>query len=125
MNNKARGIGPAAFGLIVAVAIVSACATTRPIEPGNWTMRSPDGTSELVEIRLLRDGEYYLNAPGNPISGVYRLTQADLKITKPDNPRMSGLVWQLNPDKSLTLVQEASVQVSGRRLVSATLVKQP
>lgn len=125
MDNKARGSRPTIFGLVVAVALVSACATTRPIEPGNWTMRSPDGTNELVEIRLLREGEYYLNAPGNPISGVYRLTQTDLRIVQPDNPRMRGLVWQLNPDKTLTLVEETSVQVSGRRLVSATLVKQP
>lgn len=125
MDNKARSIGPAVFGLVVAVALVSACATTRPIEPGNWTMQSPDGTNELVEIRLLREDEYYLNAPGNPISGVYKLTQTDLKIVRPDNPRMSGLVWQLNPDRTLTLVQETSVQISGRRLVSATLVKQP
>jgi hypothetical protein len=125
MKMIAKNLKIKSLGLLVSATLIVACATTRPIEPGTWVMQSPDGTSELVEIRLLRDSEYYLNAPGNPISGVYKLAQTDLKVVQPDNPRMSGLVWQLNPDKTLTLVQEAPVQISSRRLVSATLVKQP
>ena len=126
MSNNFRNTRFRILALLLSAAIIAACATAaaRPIEPGAWLMQSPDGTVEKIEVRLVRDGEYYLNAPGNPVGGLYRLRGDELAVTQPDNPRMQDLVWKLNADRSLTLVQEAPVQVSSRRLVSATLIKE-
>jgi len=104
--------------------VIASCATA-PIQPGAWLMQSPDGTVEAIDVRAVSSTSYYLSAPGNPVAGVYRYEKGRLAITKPDNPRMEGLVWELGEDGRLVLIQESPVQISGRRLVSATLTKQP
>jgi hypothetical protein len=49
----------------------------------------------------------------------------ELRIVKPDNPRMTGYVWRKDKAGVLVLVEEPSVPVSGKRLTSATLTRAP
>ena len=103
-----------------AVILLGACSPL--IKPGSWNLVTPDGQSTSVEVSLLRKGEYYLRAPGNPISGVYVLKEKRLlSMSKPDQPRMEGAVWQLQRGGELTLVAEPPFTVSGVRQTSATL----
>lgn len=113
------------LALVAIMTALAACATVPPasIEAGAWLLQTPDQGTEPVEVRLLTESEYYLNAAGHPVAGVYRLEGNQLKMVKPDNPRMSGIVWQLNGDRSLTVVQEPPVANSGQRLISARMVK--
>lgn len=100
---------------------MAGCATAPVSLAGTYSLRAPDGSTSMVEISSLREQEYYLRAPGQSVSGTYRFAEGELRITKPDNPRMSGYVWKKNSDGSLVLVAEPSVPTSGTRLTSATL----
>lgn len=102
---------------------LSGCATAPVSLAGIYSLRAPDGATSTVEVSALRDQEYYLRAPGQPVSGVYQFASGELRITKPDNPRMSGFTWKKNADGSLVLVAEPPVPVSGTRLMSATLTR--
>jgi len=110
------------FLALLAAALLVACATTA-VPPGAWQLTAPDGTVVPVNVSLLTDNQYYLSAPRHPISGVYKLDKTELRIVKPDNVRMGGYVWRLNPNGSFVLVEETPVQLSGQRLISSTLVK--
>jgi len=92
------------------------------IQPGTWELTTADGQTTDVELSELRTGQYYIDSGTNPISGVYALESEELTMRKPDNPRMKGYVWLVRPDMSMVLVNEAPVELSGQRLVSATLV---
>lgn len=107
---------------ILALSSLIGCATV-PSLAGKYSLRAPDGATSLVEVSALRDQEYYLRAPGQPVSGVYHFAGNELRITKPDNPRMTGFAWKKNPDGTLVLVEEPPVPVSGTRLMSATLTR--
>ena len=100
---------------------LAGCATKPVSLAGTYSLRAPDGSTSTVELSSLREQEYYLRAPGQAVSGVYRFAADELRITKPDNPRMSGFVWKMNADRSLVLVAEPPVPTSGTRLTSATL----
>jgi hypothetical protein len=108
---------------LLGLVFLSGCATAPVSLAGNYSLRAPDGATSTVEVRALRDQEYYLRAPGQPVSGVYQFASGELRITKPDNPRMSGFTWKKNADGSLVLVAEPPVPVSGTRLMSATLTR--
>jgi hypothetical protein len=111
---------------IAAAALLAACATQPPESlAGSYSMRAPDGTTSAVAVSALRDQEYYVRAPGEPVSGVYRFANGELRITKPDNPRMSGFVWRKEATGAFVLVEEPPVPVSGKRLTSATLTRAP
>jgi hypothetical protein len=100
--------------------VLTGCATPLPLA-GTYSLRAPDGSTSTVEISALREQQYNLRAPGLTVGGVYHFVDGELRIIKPDNPRMSGYVWKRNQDGSLVLVAEPSVPVSGARLTSATL----
>lgn len=110
---------------LCALTVAAGCATVpRPaIETGPWTLQAPDSAIESVEVRALRPGEYYVSAAGHPVAGVYMLHRDRFEMVKPDNPRMAGIVWIVNSPRSMTLVEEPPVQMSGRRLVSAQMTK--
>jgi hypothetical protein len=111
---------------LAAAAWLAGCATKPPESlAGNYSMRAPDGTTSAVTVAALREQEYYLRAPGEPVSGVYRFANDELRITKPDNPRMSGYVWRKEASGAFVLVEEPTVPVSGKRLTSATLTRAP
>ncbi len=111
---------------LVGAALFSACATKPPETlAGNYSLREPDGTTTSVSVSSLREQEYYVRAVGQPVSGVYRYENGELRIIKPDNPRMSGYVWRNNESGVLVRVEEPSVPVSGKRLTSATLTRAP
>lgn len=99
--------------------------TTVDIPPGAWTLRAADGTTAPVEVSNLRAGEYYLRAPGLTFSGSYVYKDRELAILKPDNPRMNGYIWKLERKGQLVLVEEPPVPVSGVRLTSSSLRKDP
>ncbi len=42
-------------------------------------------------------------------------------MIKPDNPRMKDYILRLREDRSLILIEEPSVELSGERLISSTL----
>ena len=105
--------------LTASALLLAACAPT--LQTGAWNLTTPDGKSSSVEVSLLREGEYYLRAPGNPISGVYLLDARQLRMSKPDQPRMEGNIWQWQQNGELTLVAEPPFTVSGVRQTSATL----
>ena len=109
---------------LVAALALGGCASV-DIPTGTWTLRAPDGAESAVEVSALREAEYYLRAPGRTIGGAYVYRDKELSITKPDNPRMSGYVWKLKSKGELVLVEEPAVPVSGVRLTSATLEKNP
>lgn len=107
---------------IVALSFLASCASV-PSLAGKYSLRAPDGATSWVEVSALRDQEYYLRAPGQAISGVYRFAGDELRITRPDNPRMVGFAWKKTADGTLVLVAEPPVPVSGTRLMSATLTR--
>ena len=82
---------------------------------------------ETVDVRVaeLNVGEYYLDAGTNPISGVYRLGDDRVVMQKPDNPRMNDFVWRRDSAERLTMIAEPSVELSGQRLLTSTMVKLP
>ena len=111
--------------LLTTCALAAGCATKPVSLAGTWSLREPDGTTSTVSVSELREQEYYLRAPGQPVSGVYRFADGELRITKPDLPRMSGYVWRRNEQGDLVLVAEPSVPVSGKRMTSATMTRLP
>ena len=88
-----------------------------PIKPGNWSMQTPSGEVFPVQVTLLKKGEYYFNALKHPISGVYKWDGKLFRIIKPDNPRMSGFVWRLERNHTLTMAEETPVPISGVKLI--------
>jgi hypothetical protein len=107
---------------LLTAALLAACATTA-VPTGAWQLTAPDGSVVPVNVSLLSDRQYYLSAPRHPISGAYKLDKTELRIVKPDNVRMGGYVWHLNPGGSFVLIEETPVQISGQRLISSTLIK--
>ena len=105
-----------------ALSLLAAC-TAQKLLPGAWEYRQPGGSSSNIEIKQLRDREYYIYAKGHPIAGVYKQEENLLIMISPESPRLQGYVWNLMRDGSLTLVEEAAVPLSGQRLISSTLVK--
>lgn len=120
MNFKATRV----LALVIATAALMSCVMQPSLE-GTWLMTSPDGTTGSVEVSKLAEGEYYFRAPGNPVSGVYALDQSgQLRISKPDLPRMEGSTWQIQKDHTLTLIAEPAFTVSGVRQIASKLTKQ-
>jgi hypothetical protein len=114
---------PLALALLATAATACSAVPPQPltIETGSWTLHSAARTTEIIEVRSLRPGEYYLSAAGHPLAGVYVLRGAQLEIVKPDNPRMGGTIWLVNGTRSMTLVEEPPVQMSGRKFVAAQM----
>lgn len=109
--------------LFLSCLVLGACSTTTPrLQPGTWEFTTADGEVTDVSLRELRTDQFYLDAKTHPISGVYALEADELSMLEPDNPRMTGFVWLLRTHRSLVLVKEAPVELSGKRLVSSTLV---
>lgn len=108
------------LGAATLAASLLACASTG-ISPGVWELRPTDSQAFEVELRQLGPGEFYLQAGGQPMSGVYRQDKKVLRMTKPDIPRFSGYAWNILEDGSLVLATEADVPLTGRRLVSSTM----
>jgi hypothetical protein len=92
-----------------------------PLKPGLWNLHTPAGEVSELRISVLTKNEYYFNLPKHPISGVYTWDGKLLRITKPDNPRMGGYVWKVQRDRSLVLVEETPVPISGVKLVSSKI----
>ncbi len=109
--------------LFLACLVLGACSTTPRLQPGIWEFTTADGEVTDVSLRELRTDHFYLDAKTHPISGVYALEADELTMLEPDNPRMRGYVWLLRTHRSLVLVAEAPVELSGKRLVSSTLVR--
>lgn len=119
MNNRSTVL------VLAGALLLTACATKPESLAGNYSLSAPDGTTSTVALSALREQEYYVRAPGQPVSGVYRFEAGELRITKPDNPRMTGFVWRKDANGVLVLVAEPPVPVSGKRLTSATLTRAP
>ncbi len=109
--------------ILLSCLALGACSTAIPrLQPGTWELTTADGAVTDVSLRELRTDHFYLDAKTHPISGVYALEAGELSMLEPDNPRMSGYVWLLRSHRDLVLVEEAPVELSGKRLVSSTLV---
>jgi len=112
--------------IILAVGLViSGCASVpepQGLQPGTWELETSDGQIVDVEVREVQGWDYYFDAGTHPISGVYTLQGDSVLMQKPDNPRMKNYSWNLREDRSLVLVDEPPVELTGVRLVSSTLV---
>ena len=115
------------FVAILCVVGVGACSSQPVINTGlmegAWQMTTADEEIVNVNVAGLSSGEYYLDAGVNPISGVYRVDESNAFMVRPNNPRMKHFVWRRDSDRWLTLIQEPSVELSGRRFLSSTMVK--
>lgn len=110
---------------LIAIIMIAGCASVPErdgLEPGVWQLQTADGNIVNVMVSELRIGEYYFDAGTHPISGVYSFQVEQVVMLKPDNPRMKEYVWHLQSDGSLTLVEEAPIELSGERLISSTLI---
>jgi hypothetical protein len=108
---------------VLITAVLMSCAAAPENLAGHYSLRAPDGATATVEVSALREQQYYLRAPGQAVSGVYQFANGELRITKPDNPRMTGFIWRKEANGVLVLVDEPPVPVSGTRLSSATLTR--
>jgi hypothetical protein len=110
---------------LIAFIMIAGCASVPDrsgLEPGIWELQTTDGNTTYVTVSELRVGEYYFDAGTHPVSGVYTLQAQRVVMKKPDNPRMKEYVWRLRSDRSLVLVEETPVELSGERLIASTLV---
>ena len=112
------------LGLCAVLTFAGCASTPEPhgLQPGVWEMQAADGAVVDVKISRLQGSEYYFDAGTHPISGVYGLESSAVSMVKPDNPRMKEYVWRLREDRSLVLVREPAIELSGRRLISSTLI---
>ena len=112
------------IGLLAAVLLVACASVPEPrgLREGIWTLYQEGGTQTDVVVTELYAWEYRFSAPNHPISGTYQMDGDRVSITDPDNPRMKEFVWLLRSDRSLILVSEPPVELSGMRLTASTLV---
>ena len=112
------------FFCLIALAVAGCASIPEPqgLQPGTWGLQTADGSIVDVEISELQAWEYYFDAGTHPISGVYSMEGDQIRILRPDNPRMNGFTWRERPDRSLILIAEPHTELSGKRLISSTLV---
>ena len=115
------------YSLLVVVGLIQACSSQPvvlpPLETGSWEMITTEGDNVEVTVSELNALEYYFDAGTHPVSGVYSVNGASVVMAKPDNPRMSSIVWRIETRRSIVLTTEPPVELTGKRLLASTMTK--
>lgn len=92
----------------------------QPLEPqGQWTLTLPSGATHA--IRLIDGGmREFQWLGGTVLSGTYELRDKHLVVIRPNDGRMSGLIWRWN-GKNWVLVREPQPPPTGSSYVGAVL----
>lgn len=107
------------FCRFIVFLLVSGCATFSL--QGRWEYRDPIGQTVDVDITEISKNEVYLKANKNLLSGVYKKNGDVLTISKPDNPRASGLKLRIVNNNELVVVDEPPTSLTGQKHISGQL----
>jgi hypothetical protein len=97
--------------------------TPPPPLAGAWQAKLPGGFVQPVNLQDLGKGEFLFRSRADVFAGVYRWENGHLVVVKPDDPRMTGLVWRWDGQR-LTLVAEPQGRPTGASYVG-TVVSVP
>lgn len=88
---------------------------------GSWQLNLPAGFQHTVVITAEGPQRFRLSKPGLNMNGIYEVRRDRLAMVVPDDPRLTGFVWQLDDAEQLTLIEEPPAKKTGARYITATL----
>lgn len=92
---------------------------------GQWLLTMPKGFEYEVHLRKV-DGadKYRLDCGATMLRGEYELNGRRLSMLKPDDERLTGLVWEIKNKNVLVLVEHPEKSQFGSDYRNATLSRQ-
>ncbi len=104
------------------VLLLASCSST-PLLEGHWILSVGQATYP-VQISHLNDDELMLTSSLAEISGRYRVLKKKLSMVKANQPRISGIEFELNTSNNWVITNSPPAARLTTPLFGATLARQ-
>ena len=122
-KDRANAHSGAFFSVLIFCAyLLTACAHTgSSAYEGRWTLTALEGKQQILEIRAMESGDYYIYHPDSHLSGDYVRDGDQLIMEQPNNPRAEGFVLGIINKNHLRIIEAPPVRLTGKRYMGADL----